>query len=546
MRIAPAIGTALALVAVAAPTTPAHSSEARSVSTSQESSRPSATHRTASRGDKMDVNASTPGASFVRVSWHWIRAASGYRIQVAKDADFTKVVTARKKRNSNKRPAGGRATAVVGGLRDATYYWVRVRKVVGSHKSSWSSAERVGTKAKMPDRITRAVGGPGPAPGTTKIKWTSDGGHTDFFRITTALTPFGNASTPKEGRHSTTFRVSGDQRSLTLSPEQTAAAGAALGTGHHLFFRITAVRAGEADRAVRPYQHLRSTTVAGQSSPGSNSPLRFASYNLHTASKDVPGHPWRDRASWVAENLARANPAVVALQEMLPNMWDTRAGGIGLKAALSNAGMGRYRLTRDSAYGDSPGDSRILYDPNQVQMTSSCDPDADTCAIKMPDPDGRVRLAAYARFQDLSSGQEFWFVSAHLNPGNDAKTDEVRGRQAQAVVDAMRSINTQHLPIVVGADLNSSQTSNGKDAPHSAFLQAGYYNTSAAETQINLEYNSVNAYETPEKPSNYGFGSMIDSIMTLGMPGADVFKQWLTGAPYPTDHNLITADVRLP
>jgi hypothetical protein len=61
-----------------------------------------------------------------------------------------------------------------------------------------------------------------------------------------------------------------------------------------------------------------------------------------------------------------------------------------------------------------------------------------------------------------------------------------------------------------------------------------------------VRYNSVNAYRVPQRPSPYGFGSMYDTIMTLRMPGADSFKQVLTGAPAPSDHNLVFTDVRLP
>jgi hypothetical protein len=67
----------------------------------------------------------------------------------------------------------------------------------------------------------------------------------------------------------------------------------------------------------------------------------------------------------------------------------------------------------------------------------------------------------------------------------------------------------------------------------------------AADAQ-NLQYNSVNHYDAPEKPCNYGFGSMYDTIVTLNMPGADRFVQVLTGAPWPSDHNMVYTDVRLP
>jgi hypothetical protein len=34
--------------------------------------------------------------------------------------------------------------------------------------------------------------------------------------------------------------------------------------------------------------------------------------------------------------------------------------------------------------------------------------------------------------------------------------------------------------------------------------------------------------------------------MTLNMPGASRFEQVLTGSPFPSDHNLVLTDLRLP
>lgn len=494
----------------------------------------------------LDSAASALGAKFVSVSWNWSHDASGYRIQLSETKDFSSILTTRKARRDSSRPPSGRQATVIGHLHDASYYWVRVRKVKGTHKSGWSRPVRVATKAHYPDAITSVSSDLGPAPGETTFRWQTGGGYTDFFRIRTALTPFGGSNTPAHGRHETTFKVPGSARSLTLTAAQTAEAGAALGTGRHLFYRVTAVRRGEADSQARSYGHLLYAGVAGEAATTTGTALRFASYNIHVAAKDVAGHPWSDRASLVAANMASIDPAVVAIQEMTPGMWTAQDGGPGLQAALQNHGMGRYELTRDTAYGNgTPGDARILYDPNRVQMMSTCDPTKVSCAINVPDPKA-THYVPYALFRDLSSGQEFWFVSAHLSPGNDATTDDLRGRQAQAVVDAMSGLNTRGLPVIFGADLNSAQTSAGTDAPLNSLLHAGFYDTSAADQQVNMAYNTVNHYDSPEKPSNYGFGARYDAILTLGMPGADRFEQVLTGAPYPSDHNMVFSDLRLP
>jgi endonuclease/exonuclease/phosphatase family metal-dependent hydrolase len=496
----------------------------------------------------LDSAASALGAKFVSVSWNWNHNDSGYRVQVSKTKSFSSILTTRKARRDSSRPPSGRQATVIGHLHDASYYWVRVRKVQGTHKSSWSRPVRVATKAHWPDAITSVSDDFGSQPGETTITWQAGGGYTDFYKIETALTPFApnKPGVPDHGRHSRVFTVPGDARSLTLTPAQTRDAGAGVGSGQHLFFRIKAVRKGEADSQSRAYGPLQFASIAGQDPVPNAAPIRVASYNVHVASADVQGHSWATRAPLVAANIALQHPAIVAMQELVPGMWTNKDGGPGLDAALGSVGLGAYTLTRDTPWdSNNPEDARILYDPNQVQMLSRCDSTKPSCGITVPDG-GDVLVAPYALFQDRSSGQQFWFVSAHLTHGNTATLDTLRGKQAQAIVNGMANLNTQHLPVILGGDLNSSQTSVGHDAPHQAFTGAGFYDSASATRQVHMQYNTMNGYESPEQPSNYGFGARLDAIMTLGMPGATRFEQVITGGPYPSDHNLVVADLGLP
>lgn len=403
------------------------------------------------------------------------------------------------------------------------------------------------SKPATPEKFAWVKGIRGPDPGETTIKWKTHARHTDFYRITTALTPFGSRSTSSVGRNSATFIVkNAHRRSFTLTRAQTRAAGAGLPTGRRLFFRIKAVNRAGTSSSARSYPHLRHATIAGRGSRRSGTRLRYAEYNVRVKASDLAGHPWRRRQHLVARRIARAHPAVVGLQELIPAMWTGQDGGIGLKKALRRTGVGDYRLTRRTAYfRQAPQDTRILYDATQVKMTSSCRQSVPSCYLSLPDPLHR-EVAAYARFKDRASGQPFYFVSAHLSAGNDAITDALRGRQAEAINGGIRAVNRRNLPVVFATDANSSQTSKGVDAPHAALLRAGWYNTIAASKTVNVQYNSVNNYRLPEQPSAYGFGSMYDSIMTLNMPGADLFKQVVTGAPGPSDHNLVFAGIRLP
>jgi hypothetical protein len=430
----------------------------------------------------------------------------------------------------------------------ATLPMLPAQSAASLDSASWSSQVRVATKVAYPDKIKSVHMHAGPRPGETTIRWRSGGEHTDYYKIETALTPFSpyKPSMPDKGRHYRVFKAPGKARSLTLTPRQTRKAGARLGSGRHLFFRILAVRHARAGTKARAYGPLQFATIAGRSPASSGTPIRVASYNVRVAAADVSGHTWAARTPLVAANIARQHPAVMAIEELVPGMWTSKDGGPGLAAALANKGLGRYRLTRDTTWSSTtPGDARILYDPDRLQMTSNCDPNQKSCGISLP-AKGDVQVAPYAKFRDLTSGREFWFVAAHLSSGNNAATDRLRGKQAQTIINRMNQINTENLPVIFGADLNSSQTSKGHDAPHNAFVSSGYYDTSAAAKQVHLQYNTVNAFATRERRSNYGFGARLDAILTRGMPGANKFEEVITGAPYPSDHNMVVANLKLP
>src|SRR4051794_15007444 len=365
-RIALAMGPVIALVAATVPAIPAHS---------QMSAR-SALPTTHARTAGLATATRAVGATYVSVSWNWIKAARGYQVQVARHQDFSDVVSARTARNASHRPTGGRQATTVGHLRDGSYYWARVRKVNGTHSGTWSAPVRVATRALTPDRFISVKGVAGPGPGETTIKWTTTGAHTDLYRITTALTPFGSRTTPAVGRNSTTFTVlGGGVRRLTLTPKQTAAAGAGLGTGRRLFFRINAVRRGPADSQARRYPFLMHTVIAGQRSTGTGSKLRFAAYNMHVQAKDIPGHPWRDRQYLLAANLARHHPAVAGLEELMPTMWTNDNGGIGVQAALRKNREGKHKPTPDQGYLKGGGQKTPpLHDPTPGQRGRHSEP----------------------------------------------------------------------------------------------------------------------------------------------------------------------------
>ena len=106
-RTAPAIGPVLALAVIVVPATPADSLVSHAPRAHQLHHRSSTDRVHSPARGHIGLDTASLGATYVSVSWNWIKAASGYRVQLAKKSDFSELVTTRKKRNSSHRPAGG-------------------------------------------------------------------------------------------------------------------------------------------------------------------------------------------------------------------------------------------------------------------------------------------------------------------------------------------------------------------------------------------------------------------------------------------------------
>nr|WP_284290794.1 hypothetical protein [Angustibacter aerolatus] len=103
---------------------------------------------------------------------------------------------------------------------------------------------------------------------------------------------------------------------MTLTAAQVKAAGAAAGTGNHLFFRLTAVNTKGAGTAKRPYPYLQSVAPKPVA-PKAGTPLRVASFNVRTA-RTSDGPSWLSRVAKVAATIDSRDPGVVAVQEPEP------------------------------------------------------------------------------------------------------------------------------------------------------------------------------------------------------------------------------------
>ena len=305
--------------------------------------------------------------------------------------------------------------------------------------------------------------------------------------------------------------------------------------------------------------------------------LRVASFNVRTANATNDARTWLQRAPVLATTIVSRNPGVVAVQELSPGRADGKplptTGSVrqtvSLVNALRAAGGSKYRLVRTTPYvkpGVPQGSqgARILYDASRYSLVSPCPetaPDGNysgSCTIAMPlrtsDSATIRRRAAYAVLSDRATGKRFLVVSAHLDARHSTNTatehsyEALRASQAKAVLARVNQLNTGRLPVVVAGDLNTWQNNKAGYGAHDALVAGGYFDTAAALTQINVRYTTMNAFARTILASASGWGARLDVITVKGVTGAARFENVMkvTDTNWPSDHNMVVADIRLP
>lgn len=433
---------------------------------------------------------------------------------------------------------------------------------------------------KRPDKITSVWAHAGPGAGQVTISWKTGGRNTTSFGIETGLTAFSKQTSsplPWTGRHSKWFKVAGNKRSVTLSASQVASAGAAPKTGNHLFFRVTARNVNKSGQVnARENGKLRAVAPKAVSPKAGGKAVRVGTYNILSA-KASQGRSWKTRAPEVASTIASHHPDVVALQELSPGRADGKSGGTtksvprqteSLEAALKKKGASRYQLTRTQSYvhPDSKHGTqgaRILYNTKVVSLVTKCPEMTKTrhyntsCSFNLPygagEGKGDQRSAAYAEFKYKSNGKKFLFVSVHLDPRQSSNTttlkkyNAVRSNQMKAVVAKVAKVRNNDEPVIIAGDFNSWQNNKGGDAPHEYLASRGYYDTAAAKTKVNQQYNTFNGLAKTMVGGAQGYGNRLDTIMVKGTSGSNRYENIMSRADSTrsSDHNMVITDFRL-
>ena len=410
----------------------------------------------------------------------------------------------------------------------------------GGKTSGWSSVKRAATRARYPSPPIGAVKATsGPGAGEVTFVWDTKGKYTDNFLIQTATSPF-----KKGARDHTVFEVDPRLRKYTLTAEQTRQANAGIGTAWTLVWRFRAVNNGTAGSQERYFGQGQSR-VPGSAPTGSGADIRVASYNIRTDNISSPGAlTWDNRLPRIAQLIKDRDPGIVLVQELFPSMVSK------FRNTLTQKNMDHYVLNRETALvtgakGEHKLQNRILYDTSRYDLVSRCNADVSStdCHITWP-ADYGPDYSPFLRMRDKATGQEFYVLSLHLPNGSGL--DAIRTEAMRSIVKQVEARNVDGLPVILGGDTNSSQLRTG-ERPHDVLMEHGFYDTASTVNHVNPEYGTANDFEYQE-PSPFGISPRIDVIATLGMPGSARFVNEVIkkGDPFPSDHNMILTDLRLP
>jgi endonuclease/exonuclease/phosphatase family metal-dependent hydrolase len=309
--------------------------------------------------------------------------------------------------------------------------------------------------------------------------------------------------------------------------------------------------------------------------PAGSTSIRAATFNVRTARATSDSRVWLQRVPDVAQQIVSRDVGIVLLQELGPGRADGKKAKIGtarrqttsLTAALAWYGGGRNKLTRSTPLrraghgarhagstdpvrlGAVPVDQRLPRGDRQVELESACSFDLPVAA---GDGKSRRRAVAVARFEDRSTGQQFWAVSAHLDErhsssgSTEARYNWLRAVQAAHVADTVAAANPDGLPVFFGGDINSWQT--GGYASHRALEARGYVDAVDAPTTINWEYPTVNHFKAsvPRSKSRYG-GVRLDVVLVNGVAGFTRYENAMVNpdSTRPSDHNMVVVDLQL-
>lgn len=450
------------------------------------------------------------------LSWSATDDAAGYAVAYDTDPSFT----------SARRVTTDHSLTVINALEPGTTYYVRVAswEPASSSTGDWSQTTAFTTSEPSYPFLAPKIAVSAQTTSSVTATWD-----------------------PIEGASQYQIAVGPDAAGLTPAKTVTAAA-ATVGGLQATATYFVAVRAVNAlGDALSPWSSAESVTIP------ETFPLRVGSYNILCPSCSKGKASWSKRRGPLVESVRAQDLDVLGVQEA--SIGGVAGGGLHYMDLINRLGA-PYKLTE---YGRSVSpDVRIVYNSDRVELK-------DHGIVKLPKGSSR-RFMDWAIFEQKSTGKRFFVSNTHLEPRDGRKGWNARKRQAAAIVQAIKRLNPDDLPVIATGDYASTKWEKWGNKPYDIMQAAGYldplgnaYRTHQAapgafvENRVRTSYASLNMYK--RKARNFApdtNGSNTDYIFVTKMRVEEyevVMKLDANGrfvGVIPSDHNLIRATVYLP
>ena len=251
------------------------------------------------------------------------------------------------------------------------------------------------------------------------------------------------------------------------------------------------------------------------------------SYNIRYATESDGENAWSERKDYLAKQVAFYEPGILGVQEALQEQLEF------LDEELED-----YKWFGEGRDGKNKGEfSAIFYNTEKFEVL-------DMGTFWLSETPHRIsigwdaalnRICTYGLFREKASGKEFYVFNTHF----DHLGEVARLRSAELIVEKIKNINAENLPVVLMGDFNLEPASSAL-APILGYLNDAKAVASEVAYGPEGTFNGFKFHEPVTKRIDYVFTSP---------EGIEVLKHGVLSdskdLKYPSDHFPVLVVLRL-
>ena len=175
--------------------------------------------------------------------------------------------------------------------------------------------------------------------------------------------------------------------------------------------------------------------------------LSVMTYNIKLDYPKEGENSWSNRKPFFINQIKFYSPDIFGVQEAMPNQMKDMGN---LLENYNHLGVGRDDGKDEGEY------SAIFYKKSKFKVLKSS-------TFWLSETPNEVsmgwdavcnRICSYALFEDIVSGKKIWFFNTHF----DHVGVEARKNSAVLIVEKIKEINTENLPVILSGDFNMEDT----------------------------------------------------------------------------------------